>query len=75
MPIRPFLNCEHFDQEALRILGVAFEQACVGLRIGDCDDDVREAIANKIVDLARTGVRNPDLLCELAVKEIGQPHM
>ena len=75
MPIMPFLNCEHFDQETLRILGVAFEQACVGLRIGDCDDDVREAIANKIVDLARTGVRNPDLLCERALKEIRQPHM
>jgi hypothetical protein len=74
MPIRPFLACEQFDQEAIRILGVAFEQACVGLRVGDCDDDVRQAIANKIIELARTGERNPDLLCERALKEIRQAH-
>ena len=48
MPIRPYLNHEQFDQETLRILGVAFEQVCIGLRTGDCDDDVKQAIANKI---------------------------
>ena len=32
MPIRPFLNGEQFDQETLRILGVAFEQ--VGIACG-----------------------------------------
>jgi hypothetical protein len=36
MPIRPFLNGEQFDQETMRILGVAFAQVCVALRIGDC---------------------------------------
>jgi hypothetical protein len=30
MPIRPFLNGERFDQETVRILGVAFEQVCIG---------------------------------------------
>jgi hypothetical protein len=43
MPIRPFLNGEQFDQETSRILGVAFEQVCVALRIGDCDDHVKQA--------------------------------
>jgi hypothetical protein len=66
MPIRPFLNGEQFDQETMRILGVAFAQVCVALRIGDCDDDVRQAIANKIIELAKTGDSNPDLLCERA---------
>ena len=46
MPIRPFLNGEQFDQETGRILGVAFEQVCVALRTGDCDDYVKQAIAN-----------------------------
>ena len=41
MPIRPFLNGERFDPEALRILGVAFAQVAIALRIGDCDDDVK----------------------------------
>ena len=38
---RPFLNGEQFNEETLRILGVAFEQICVALRIGHCDDDVK----------------------------------
>jgi len=73
MPIKPFLNGEQFDHETMRILGVAFEQACIGLRIGDCDEDVRQAIANKTIELAKTGERNPDLLCELILKDIRQP--
>ena len=73
MPIRSFLNCEQFDQETLRILGVAFEQVCAALRIGDCDDDVRQAIANKIIEQAKTGERNPDRLCERAMGDIRQP--
>jgi hypothetical protein len=71
MPIRPFLNVEQFDQEKLRILGVAFVQVCIALRIEeDSDDDVKQAIANKIIELAKTGERNPDLLCEHALQDI-----
>ena len=72
MPIRSLLNGEQFDQESIRIFGVAFEQVC-GLRTGDCADDVKQAIANKIIELAKTGERNPDLLCERALKEVRQP--
>jgi hypothetical protein len=63
------------DQETVRILGVAFEQTCISLRIGDCDDNVRQAIAHKIIELAKTGERNPDLLCECALKDIRQPQV
>src|SRR5262249_26130861 len=68
MPIRPFLNREQFDQETIRILGVAFEQVCITLRTGDRDDNVSQAIANKIIELAKTGERNPDLLDERALE-------
>jgi hypothetical protein len=75
MPIRPFLNGEPLDQETVRILGVAFEQVCIGLRTGDCADDVKQAIANKLIELAKTGERNPDQLCERALENIREPHM
>ena len=75
MPIRPFLNGEQFDQETLRILGVAFEQVCIALRTGDCDDDVKQAIANKLFEVGKTGERNPDVLCECALKDIRQPQV
>jgi hypothetical protein len=53
MPITPFLNGERFDQEMRRILCVALEMSCIALRVGDCADDVRQAVANKIMPLPR----------------------
>ena len=70
MPITPFLNGEQFDPETRRILGVALEMTCIALRTGDCDDGVRQAIAIKIIDLAKAGERNPDILCEQALARI-----
>ena len=52
-----------------------FEIVCITLRIGDCDDGVKQAIATKIIDLAKAGERNPDILCEQALKEIRTPRV
>ena len=46
MPIIPFLHGEKFDSETTRT--------------GDCADDVKQAIANKIIALAKAGERSPD---------------
>ena len=73
MPISPYLNGERFDPEDKRVLGVAFEMVCIALRIGDSDDGVKQAIATKIMDLAKAGERNPDTLCEQALKDIRSP--
>jgi hypothetical protein len=72
MPITPFLNGERFDAETRRILGVALEMSCIALHVGDCADDVRQAIADKIIALAKAGERNPDTLCERALQDIRQ---
>ena len=70
MPITPYLNGQKFDAETRRVLGVAFELVCVALRIGDCDDHVKQSIANRVVEVAGDGVRHPDVLCERALKLI-----
>ena len=75
MPITPFLNDENFDQETTRVLGVALELTCVALRTGDCADDIKQAIAKKIIDLAKSGERNADLLAERALNDIRRPQM
>ena len=56
-----------------RILGVAFEQVCIALQIGANADDVRQAIANKVIELASAGERNPDILCERVLEDIRRP--
>jgi hypothetical protein len=73
MPIRQFLNGENFDAETTRVLGVAFELTCIALRVGDCDDDVKQTIANKIIALAKAGERHPDTLCEELLSDIRTP--
>jgi hypothetical protein len=73
MPITRFLNGERFDLESTCVLGVAFEMICIALRTGDCDDYVNQAIATKLIALAKAGERNPDILCEEVLKDIRQP--
>jgi hypothetical protein len=75
MPIIPFLNGQQFDAETRRVLGVALEMSCIALRTGDCDDGVRQAIASKIIELAKAGECNPDILCEEALKDIRGPQV
>jgi hypothetical protein len=61
MPIRQFLNDERFDPETTRILGVAFEAARIALRLADRGDAFAPIVAKRIIELAKTGERNPDV--------------
>jgi hypothetical protein len=71
MPITPFLNGERFDAETKRVMGVAFESARAALRASDMVDPVLPLVANKIIELAKAGERNADLLCERALSDLG----
>ena len=69
------INGERPDPKTKRVLGVAFEMTCIALRAEDSDDSVKQAIAAKIIDLAKAGERNPDILCEQALKDIRAPQV
>src|SRR6266568_2819550 len=56
------------DPEAKRVLGVALEKTRVSL--GLADDFANGIIAKRIVELAKAGERNPDLLCEGAIEQL-----
>lgn len=72
MPITPFLDGNiRFDPEGTRVMGVAFEMVCIALRLTDRNDGANEIVARRIIELAKTGERNPDLLCEGVLKEFG----
>jgi hypothetical protein len=45
----------------------------IALRTEDCDDYVKQAIATKLIALAKAGERNPDILCEEVLKDIRTP--
>ena len=69
MPSTPFLDDVGTDPEVRRIVGVAFEMARIALRLAERPDSANEIIAKRIIELAKAGERNPDLLCEGVLKE------
>jgi hypothetical protein len=69
MPIRQYLQGHRFDAETVRLLGIAFEMAIVALQQGDgIVSPTREAVAQKIIELAKAGERDPERLCDGALK-------
>jgi hypothetical protein len=56
------------DPETNRLLDVAVEMTRAAL--GLADDFADGIIARQIIELAKTGERNPNLLCEGALKKL-----
>ena len=56
------------DPVTKRVLGVALEKTRISL--GLADDFANGIIAKRIVELAKAGERNPDLLCEGAIEQL-----
>ena len=77
MPTTKFLDGFEFDPEAKRIMGLAFEMTCAAIKYTSRPDVAREAVARKIVELAKNGVRNPDRLCERVLDDLRKlpPHL
>ena len=65
MSITPYLDEFDADPETKRILAVTLEVTRVSL--GLTDELADGIIAKQIVEFAKTGERNPDLLCEGAL--------
>ena len=70
MPIRQYLQGHRVDPETARLLGVAFEMALVTLKQRREIDPLRDAVARKIIELAETGERDPERLCDAALKGV-----
>ena len=67
MPIAPFLGDQKFDPETTRIMGVAFEMARAAVKRDWGGLYANHSIAERIIELAKGGERNPDVLCEQAL--------
>jgi hypothetical protein len=65
VPIRPFLHGQTFDRETTRLLGIAFEMARAAIKFPPDLSD--ESIARAIIELAKAGERNAEVLCEAAL--------
>jgi hypothetical protein len=64
MPIRQYLNGQQFDPETVRVMGLAFEISRVALQLADRDDPANQIAANKVIEIAQAGERDPERICE-----------
>jgi hypothetical protein len=72
MPITPYLDGFKFDPETKRVMGVAFEMTLAALWTAKRTDLSKEAIAKKIIALAKEGMRDANLLSEWALDDLRQ---
>jgi hypothetical protein len=57
-----------FDPETLSVMGAAYESALKAFPVSALS--VREQIASRIIDGTRTGERDPDKLCQMALSTL-----
>jgi hypothetical protein len=74
MPLTPFLKDAIFDPEAIKAMSAAFEAVCETLQLHPRSDPITEIVAQKVIEVAGTGERDPDRIRDLvllAFKESG----
>ncbi len=69
MPITPFLLNQAFDPETIEVMGKAFVLTCEALGLNDRADAMTELVAEKIIELAQRGFKNPNALQLAAIQE------
>jgi hypothetical protein len=72
MPITPYLAHQAFEPEIIESMSAAFVQACDTLHLEIGDDPVARFVAEKVIELAQRGVRDPDMLRTMTLEELSK---
>ena len=70
MPITPFLRGQAFDPELVNAMGAAFSETCGALGLTERSDPITTLVAEKIIELAERGLRNPSAIHLMAMTEL-----
>ncbi len=54
-------------------LVTAYEATLKALGLKDRSDPITEIVARKVIEIGQTGVRDPEQLARLAIRELGAP--
>jgi hypothetical protein len=70
MPIPPFLSGQAFEPETIRTMSLAFERTCEALGLRKASDDpATQLVAEKVIELAQRGIREPERLTKMTLEE------
>ena len=70
MPITPFLRGQAFDPELVDAMGAALSKTCDALELTERTDPMITLVAEKIIELAERGLRNPTAIHRMAMIEL-----
>jgi hypothetical protein len=70
MPITPYLAHQAFEPETITTMSAAFAAACDALHLKAGDDPATRVVAEKVINLAQRGIRDPDMLRTMTLKEL-----
>jgi hypothetical protein len=70
MPIYPLLQGQVFDPELIKILGTVFEDILRDSKLTDRSDPLSTIIANKVIEAAQTGERDPQRIRERVLQSM-----
>jgi len=72
MPITPYLAHQAFEPEIVETMSAAFVAACDALHLKVGDDPATRFVAEKVINLAQRGIRDPDALRTMTLKELSK---
>jgi hypothetical protein len=70
MPIRQVIGNLAFEPADVEAMERALEAACVVLRLSKREESLRQIVARKVIEVAATGERDPEVLCQMVVSEL-----
>ena len=72
MPNGPYHWWRHFDPPAIAAMTTAFCTACDSLLLVDREDPIIEIVALKVIEIARTGERDPERIRDLTLRPFNE---
>lgn len=73
MPVRQLLAKSPLGPEEIDVLVKAYEETLHAFGLVDRDDPITEIIAQKVIEIGQTGLRDPSQISTQAFKELGRP--
>ena len=70
MPIIPLLQGSAFGPEEIKVMATAFQGVLNALGLMERADPLNELVAKKIIEIAKTGKRNPGRLRDRVLKSL-----
>ena len=70
MPITPFLAGQAFEPETIETMSAVFVAACEALHLKVGDDPQTRFVAEKVINLAQRGIRDPEKLRTMTLKVV-----